>query len=87
MFSYAPHLPEECGQWWLKRRPDFSLLDWQKRVRQIPDDYACVGCNLKLTDHETLIETREDRIARGAAVDENYIPLHEFRPVQGDINS
>jgi hypothetical protein len=32
MYSYAPHLPEECGQWWLKRRPDFNLVDWQKVI-------------------------------------------------------
>lgn len=46
-----------------------------------PHDYACIGCNLKVSDHETLIETRDQRISRHpeAKVDDAYIPLHEYR--------
>ena len=29
-FSYAPLRPEECGQWWLPRRKDFTLKEWQE---------------------------------------------------------
>lgn len=29
-YQYVPARPEECGQWWLSRRRDFNLLDWQK---------------------------------------------------------
>lgn len=105
-YCYSPLFPEECGQWWLRRRRDFNILDWRKviqtmpragadfpafvsglsnvrcavffilqRVRQLPDEYACVGCNLKLSDHECLFESRADRVARGAATDQAYIPL------------
>lgn len=29
-FAYFPMYPEECGQWWLRRRRDFNLHDWRK---------------------------------------------------------
>ncbi len=29
-YSYAPVLPEECGQWWLSRRKDFNVVEWRK---------------------------------------------------------
>jgi hypothetical protein len=80
-FTYSPSHPEECGQWWLRRRRDFDIREWRKRVRLQPAEYACIGCNLKITDHETIFETKEDRISRGAAVDESYIPLHDYRNV------
>jgi hypothetical protein len=53
----------------------FSNKVLSQRVRQFPGEYACVGCNLKVTDHETLIEKPEDRLARGASVGEDYIPF------------
>ncbi len=48
-------------------------------MRANPDEYACIGCNLKLSDHETLFETRDMRQLRGAAVNEEYIPLADYR--------
>eukprot|EP01040_Poterioochromonas_malhamensis_P006572 gene6573-7076_t len=79
-FAYMPCYPVEVGQIWLKGRRDFNLLEWRRRVRQHPEEYACVGCNLKVTDHETLIEVEADRIARNAAVGPAYIPLQEVIP-------
>ena len=32
-YNYCPFRPEECGQWWLPRRKDFNLLEWQKVVK------------------------------------------------------
>ena len=29
-YSYCPSRPEECGQWWLPRRKDFNIIEWQK---------------------------------------------------------
>jgi hypothetical protein len=109
-FRYVPCYPEECGQWWLRRRKDFNIVDWRKvskwfppsiriyylsddalfepqRVRSNPDEYACVGCNLKVTDHETLIETRDQRLARhpDAKIDEDYYPLDEYRTMGDEI--
>lgn len=43
-FEYTPHFPEECGQWWLSRRPDFNIADWRK-VRWV--SCYCVLLNLK----------------------------------------
>lgn len=63
-YSYMPSRPEECGQWWLPRRRDFDLKAWRKRVQSNPDEYACIGCDLKITDHETIFETRERRRQR-----------------------
>lgn len=36
---------------------------------------------MKLTDHETLIETRDQRLSRHpqAKIDQDYIPLNEYR--------
>lgn len=50
-----------------------------KRVQAHPEDYACIGCNLKLDDHETVWETRDDRLLRHAAVDTSYLPLEDYR--------
>jgi hypothetical protein len=78
-FSYSPARPEECGQWWLPRRADLDLDVWRQRVRSLPHEYCCIGCEQKISDHETIFETRAMRIERGAAVDEAYVPLHEHR--------
>jgi hypothetical protein len=32
-YSYSPARPEECGQWWLPRRKDFILREWQQVMR------------------------------------------------------
>lgn len=37
-YCYSPMQPEECGQWWLKRRRDFNIRDWQK----VPPPLAAV---------------------------------------------
>lgn len=34
-----------------------------------------MGCEQKVSDHETLFENRATRASRGAVVDEDYIPL------------
>ncbi len=78
-FNYMPSRPEECGQWWLPRRKDFDLKAWRRvsttayslffhslqRVQSNPEEYACIGCDLKITDHETMFETRQQRLSRG----------------------
>jgi hypothetical protein len=73
-YSYMPSRPEECGQWWLPRRRDFDLKAWRKRVQAHPEEYACIGCDLKITDHETLFETRQQRVRRGTSL--SLSPLH-----------
>lgn len=78
-YSYAPARPEECGQWWMPRRADMNLDAWRERVRQNPHEYCCIGCEQKISDHETIFETRGMRVDRGAAVDEAYVPLSEHR--------
>ena len=47
-------------------------------MRRSPADYVCIGCDRKVSDHETQFETRAMRIRRGAAVDEDYRPLADF---------
>jgi hypothetical protein len=42
-----------------------ALLIIQQRVVEHPEEYACIGCDLKITDHETLFETRRQRVQRG----------------------
>jgi len=44
----------------------------------VPTDYACIGCDVSVADHETIFETRESRIARRATVDDAYIPLSDM---------
>ena len=29
-FAYCPSRPEECGQWWLPRRKEFTIPEWQE---------------------------------------------------------
>ena len=48
-----------------------------QRVRETPSEYCCIGCEQKVSDHETLFENRSTRISRGAAVDEAYMPLSD----------
>jgi hypothetical protein len=48
-----------------------------QRVRDTPEEYCCIGCEQKVSDHETLFE-RATRMSRGAAVDEAYIPLADL---------
>lgn len=76
-FSYCPSRPEEVGQWWLPRRKNFSLKDWVKRVQEIPEEYCCLGCEQRVSEHETIFEYKADRASRGAAIDEAYVPLHD----------
>lgn len=33
-FLYCPSRPEECGQWWLPRRKEFTIPEWQE-VRRV----------------------------------------------------
>ncbi len=55
--------------------PVFMLIGMgHKRIRQMPQDYACVCCDQRFSDHETWVESRADRIARGGSVDVAYLP-------------
>ena len=31
-FAYCPARPEECGQWWLPRRKEFTIPEWQEVI-------------------------------------------------------
>lgn len=46
-----------------------------QRVRTNPHEYACIGCEASVADHETVFESRAGRLLRGAAVDADYVPL------------
>lgn len=46
-----------------------------QRIREKPHEYVCIGCEQKVSDHETVFESRKMRVERGAAVDSSYIPL------------
>ena len=74
-FRYAPVRPEEVGQWWLPRRKDFNIREWRARVRKSPQDYCCLNCDQKVSDHETVFETEAARKADGRAVREAFMPL------------
>jgi hypothetical protein len=60
-----------------------------KRVQRAPHEYACTGCNLKITDHETLFETRAQRKVRHAdcKVDESYLPLNDYRHARDETST
>jgi predicted nucleic acid-binding Zn-ribbon protein len=74
-FRYAPTRPEECGQWWLPRRKDFDVKAWRARVRKNPQDYACLNCDQKVSDHEAVFETERARSDAGRPVREAFAPL------------
>ena len=57
-----------------------------QRVRQIPSDYVCIGCDRKVSDHETVFETRAMRLQRHAAVDEDFRPLMDFADREAVLN-
>ena len=76
-FSYCPTRPEEVGQWWLPRRKDFDVRGWIERVKQHPTEYCCIGCEQKVSDHETMFEYEVDRKQRGAPVGQLYFPLND----------
>ena len=57
--------------------PMFWLTHNHQRLRTKPHEYACIGCEQKVTDHETIFETRESRLRRGANIDHAYIPLSD----------
>ncbi len=73
-FNYSPSYPEEVGQIWLKSRNQFDINLWRQRVREKPHEYACIGCEQAVSNHETIFETRNARTRRGAKVDNAYIP-------------
>ena len=54
------------------------VLDWRKRILSDPSNYACMGCDRKVTDHETLFETESERIAAGKSTGGAFYPLSEF---------
>jgi hypothetical protein len=55
------------------------LKEWQQRIREKPAEYCCLGCDQKVSDHETVFESRDTRKQRGAAVDGAYVPLSDNR--------
>jgi len=86
-FNYSPFFPEECGQWWLARRKDFNVEEWRERVRKSPNEYSCVGCEVLVSDHETIFESRRSRADRGAVVDADYFPLHDMPDILSDLRN
>lgn len=44
----------------------------------MPSEYACIGCDVSVAEHETIFETRVSRLTRGAKVDDDYIPLSDM---------
>lgn len=62
---------------------DIVFAPFYQRIREQPDNYACIGCELRVSEHETVFESRKGRINRGAKVDEHYIPLAR-EPVAAD---
>ena len=81
-FRYAPSRPEECGQWHLPRRKDFDLVAWRKRVRRAPEEYSCIGCDKRVSEHETVFEPEAARRAAGRAVGPAFVPLAESPALQ-----
>ena len=61
-------------------------MAWRTRVRNSPHEYCCIGCDQKISDHETIFETRAMRYERGAAVDEAYMPLAEHPQLSAQGN-
>jgi hypothetical protein len=44
----------------------------------VPSEYACIGCDISVAEHETIFETRASRLMRGAKIDDDYIPLSDM---------
>lgn len=44
----------------------------------MPGEYACIGCDISVAEHETIFETRVSRLTRGAKIDDDYIPLSDM---------
>jgi hypothetical protein len=84
-FRYAPSRPEEVGQWWLPRRKDFNLKQWQARLRVSPHDYACIGCDRRVSEHSIHIESTRDREARGLSTGAAFLPLTESPLLQSMV--
>mmetsp|Transcript_26422 Transcript_26422/g.54097 ORF Transcript_26422/g.54097 Transcript_26422/m.54097 type:complete len:378 (+) Transcript_26422:208-1341(+) len=82
MFRYAPSRPEEVGQWHLPRRKNFDLKAWQQRVRAKPQEYACVGCDSKVSDHVVVVEDEAQRRQAGLSTGGAFMPLAESVPLQ-----
>ena len=53
------------------------FITYPQRLREKPHEYACIGCEQKVSDHETIFESRESRTRRGAYVDRAYVPLSD----------
>jgi hypothetical protein len=82
-FRFAPSRPEEVGQWWMPRRKDFNLASWQSRLRAAPNDYACIGCDRRVSEHSIHIETAAVRIALGLPTGAAFIPFDDSPVLQG----
>ena len=76
-FRYAPSRPEEVGQSHLPQRKNFDLQQWRARVRAKPHEYACIGCDVKVSDHGVFVEAEADRRAAGLPVGGAFKPLAE----------
>jgi hypothetical protein len=85
MFRYAPSRPEEVGQWHLPRRKDFDLKAWQQRVRTRPHEYACIGCDVKVSEHEVVVEDKVQRQQAGLPVGRAFMPLAESGQLQESV--
>lgn len=51
-------------------------------MRQVPHDYCCIGCEQRVSEHETVFETAAMRRERGASVGMDYIPLQQHSEMQ-----
>lgn len=42
-FEFVPVRPEECGMWWLPRRPDFNVHTWEPKCscKHGPSKHSC----------------------------------------------
>lgn len=62
-----------------------NALFFIQRVRQHPNEYACIGCNLPVTEHEVIYESEYARISRGAAVGDAYRPLYDMPDIRQQL--
>lgn len=69
--------------------PPYGLLLFPPRRRcrcgcsTFISDFACLVCDMKWEDHETVFETTQERLAGGRSVGEAFFPLADDTAVQG----
>jgi hypothetical protein len=53
----------------------------------MPHDYVCIGCEQRVSEHETVIETAAQRAARGASIGQQYAPLADDPQLATEVRS